>query len=121
MNNTRGVFVLAAVLASLAGCDQKAARIHLETEYQAVYLDNGQVLYGRLEGAGSAYPTLRDVYYIQRQADPESKEVKNVLLRRGSEWHAPNLMYLNDRHIVALEPVGKDSQVAKMIAQMPVK
>jgi len=26
-------------------------------------------------------------------------------------------MYLNDRHIVAIEPVTKDSQVAKMIAQ----
>lgn len=85
MNNTRGIVVLAAVLSLLAGCDQKAAKIHLETEYQAVYLDNGQVLYGRLEGAGSAYPLLRDVYYIQRQTDPETKEVKNVLLRRGSE------------------------------------
>lgn len=121
MNNTRGIFLLAAVLALLGGCDQKASKIHFETEYQAVYLGNGQVLYGRLEGPGSAYPLLRDVYYVQSQIDPETKEVKNVLLRRGSEWHAPNFMYLNDRHIVALEPVGKDSHVAKMIAQMAAK
>jgi hypothetical protein len=117
LRNLKFICLLAGVCLAVPGCDVNTPKVRIETEYQAVFLDNGQIFYGKLEGAGGTYPLLRDVHYIQRQTDPETKEVRNVLLRRGSEWHAPNLMYLNDRHIVAIEPVTKDSQVAKMIAQ----
>lgn len=100
----------------LSACE-RPPKIHTDSEFQAVYLDNGQILYGRLEGSGTAYPVLRDVYFIQRQTHPETKEIRSVLLKRGAEWHAPGFMYLNDRHIVAIEPVAKESKVARLIAQ----
>jgi hypothetical protein len=52
------------------------------SDYQAVFMDNGQVFFGKMENSGAAYPLLRDVYYIGRQASPEGKEVKNILVKR---------------------------------------
>lgn len=88
-----------------------------ETPYQAVLLDNGQVFYGKMQGAGARYPVLTDVFYIQTKVDPQTKAVTNILIRRGNEWHAPDRMYLNARHIVLIEPVGQNSKVAQLISE----
>jgi hypothetical protein len=60
---------------------------------------------------------LRDVYYIQRQVEPEKKEARNLLVRLGSEWHAPDFMRINNQHIVFIEPVAPDSRVAQLIRE----
>ncbi len=91
-------------------------RVHFDSQYQAVLLDNGQVYFGKLEAADSEFPVLKDVYYIQSKVDPQTKAVNNVLVRRGKEWHSPDRMVLNSRHVILMEPVGADSQVAKLIA-----
>jgi hypothetical protein len=93
-------------------------RIQFNTPYQAVLLDNGQVYYGKLQDAESPYPVLTDVYYIQNKVDPQTKAVSNVLVRRGKEWHAPDRMVLNARHVILIEPVGPNSQVAKLIQEL---
>jgi hypothetical protein len=49
--------------------------------------------------------------------DPQTKETKSVLVKRGKELHGPDRMYINRRHIVLIEPVGPSSQVAKLIEQ----
>ena len=41
--------------------------------------------------------------------------MKNTLVKRGSEWHEPDLMVLDSRHIVIVEPVSPTSRVAKLI------
>ena len=105
-------FLLPALLAACSSSDLK-----FPTEYQAIFLDNGQVFFGRLTDDGSSYVTLRDVFYIKQQASPDKKEVKNVLVKRGSEWHAPDFMRINSRHIVFIEPVAPDSQVALLIRE----
>jgi len=92
--------------------------VTFDTPYQAVLLDNGQLFFGKIQGFLSATPILTDVYYVQEQADLETKKVKNVLVRRGSEWHAPNRMVISSRHIVFIEPVSPGSTVAKLIADL---
>ena len=91
--------------------------LQFPTEYQAVFLDNGQVFFGRLTDDGSSYLTLRDVFYIKRQASPDKKEVQNILVKRGSEWHAPDFMRINSQHVLFIEPVAPDSQVALLIRE----
>ena len=91
--------------------------VRFTTPYQAVLLDDNQVYYGKLSGFGTAHPILTDVYYIKSGVDPQTKETKNVLVRRGKELHGPDRMYLNKQHIVVVEPVGQTSQVAKPIEQ----
>jgi small nuclear ribonucleoprotein (snRNP)-like protein len=88
-----------------------------ETPYQAVLLANGSVYFGHLSGYGGHAPVLTDVFYIVSQTDPNTKAVSNVLVKRGKELHEPDRMYLSPNQIIFVEPVGKDSKVAQLIAQ----
>jgi hypothetical protein len=101
----------------LVTAHRSKADVKFDTTYQAVLLDNGSAYFGKLQGAGTDYPVLTDVYYVQSQVNQETKEVKNILVRRGNEWHSPDRMVLNARHIVFMEPVGPNSTVAKLITQ----
>jgi hypothetical protein len=85
------------------------------TSYQAVLLSNGAVYYGKLTGYGTRHPLLTDVFYILTKTDSNSKQVTNVLVKRGKELHGPDRMYLNANQIVFVEPVGSDSTVAQLI------
>lgn len=85
--------------------------------YQAVLLDNNQVYFGRMSDLGTEYPVLTDVFYIQTAINNETKQQSNILVKRGKEWHAPDKMVLNARHIIMIEPVTDGSQVSKLIAQ----
>lgn len=89
----------------------------LNSQYQAVVLNNGQVFFGKLENPNAQYPVLRDVFYIVSQANPETKQVTNTLVRRGKELHGPEFMIINRQSILLIEPVKEDSQVAKFIAE----
>lgn len=88
-----------------------------KTPFQAVLLDNGQVYYGKLSNLGTPYPEMTDVYYIVRTEDPTTKQTKNVLVKRGKELHAPPRTFFDARHIIMIEPVGANSEVAKLIQQ----
>lgn len=94
-----------------------ATATHFDTGYQAVLFDTGLVYYGKIEGLGTPLPVLRDVYYIQSSTDPATKQVSNVLIRRGNEFHSPDHMVVNARHIVFVEPVGPQSKVAQLIGE----
>lgn len=95
----------------------RSSDVKFPTPYQAVLLTNGSVYFGQLEGYGGPTPVLRKVYYIVSQTNPETKQVNNVLVRRGQELHKPDRMYLNPRQILFVEPVGTDSQVAQKIKE----
>jgi hypothetical protein len=86
------------------------------TEYQAVFLSNSQVFFGKAD-VGAEFVTLNDVFYIQSQVNQDTKEVKSTLIKRGNEWHGPDVMYVNKSQVVLIEPVAADSQVAKLIKE----
>jgi len=111
-------FVAALILCGVVWKVMAGRAVSFDTPYQAVMLDNGQVYFGRIQGFSSAFPVMTEVYYVQEQLDPETKKVKNVLVRRGSEWHAPTRMVMNSRHIVLVEPVSPGSTVAKLIEDL---
>ena len=72
----------------------KSPTVEFTTPYQAVLLANGSVYFGHLQGYGGYNPVLTDVYYIVSQTNPETKQVNNVLVKRGKELHEPDRMYL---------------------------
>ena len=130
--NQRGIAVMqltvtiaATVLIIAAGVmlytQLKERSLPFDTPYQAVLLINGAVYYGKLEGYGTKFPVLRDVYYVQSATNPENKQVTNVLVKRGKELHGPDRMYLNPNQIVLVEPVGTNSKVAQLIAENQAK
>jgi hypothetical protein len=113
---------LATIAATLLGGCQPAAQSaasppKFSTEYQAVFMTNGQVVFGKLEQFGSDYPVLRNPFTVQSQANPETKQVSSALVRRSVELHGPDHMVLNARHILVVEPVAENSRVAKVIKQ----
>jgi hypothetical protein len=87
------------------------------TPFQAILLDSGQVYYGKVEGLGTDFPILREVFYVRQTQDPTTKQVTNVLIRRGQEWHGPDYTVINARHPVMVEPIGASSKVAELIQQ----
>ena len=116
------VWVLAGALAVLCtgvACAHQDQHpdVKFATPYQAVLLTNGSVYFGQLEGYGGSQPVLTNVFYIVSQTNPETKQVSNVLIKRGKELHEPDRMYLNPSLIVFVEPVGTSSKVAQLIAQ----
>jgi len=97
---------------------QPQSTVTFDSEYQAVVLTDGHAFFGKLEGLGTPYPVLRDVYYVRPTPDPQGgPETANLLVKRGQESHAPEYMVLNANHILLVEPVARDSKVAELIAQ----
>lgn len=89
--------------------------------YQAVFLNNGQVYFGKLHDYYTNHPYLTDVYYIQSQngnttGSTTSTSGDSSLVELGSEIHKPqNLMILNKDAILFVENMQTDSQVSKLI------
>src|ERR1035437_5118713 len=85
--------ILVAIAVSLTVLVSKVwSRWHvpkLDTPYQAVLLTNNTVYIGRLQGFGTPYPVMRDVFYIQTRVNPETKQAGNALVRRETTWHSP--------------------------------
>jgi small nuclear ribonucleoprotein (snRNP)-like protein len=96
----------------------ESATIDQQKDY-AVLLSNGAVYFGKLEGLGSPWLVMHDVFYIQQgPVDPNTKQPTGmVLVLRGKELHGPDRMILNEKSIVFIEPVGADSRVAQLIKQ----
>jgi hypothetical protein len=114
------IFILGVLFATTA-CQQQQQGAVITTPYAAVLLDNNQVYFGKLANAGSPFPELTDVYYIQSSVNQETKAVSNILVARGHEVHSPDRMFLNAHHIILIEPVGPNSKVAQLIADDKAK
>ena len=86
--------------------------------YQAVFLDNNQVYFGKLSSERSQYPVLRDIYYLQANRDgstPVSVDDVN-LVKLGGELHGPvDEMRINRDQILLIEDLKNDSQVVDAI------
>jgi hypothetical protein len=111
-----GFWLLLLALPCLSGCGSRD--LSFTSEYQAVFLDNGQVFFGKLSDSSSSFLTLRDVFYVQTLVERDKKETSNLLVKRGSEWHNPDFMRINLKHVVVIEPVGRDSRVAQLIREV---
>ena len=118
------IMVMLTLLSVFIGCSKSDQQIKIDTEYKAVFLDNGQIFFGKIEQTGLSYVVLKDVFYVQSQVvqqEKDKKEVRNILIKRGSEWHGPDLMYINTSHVVVIEPVSPNSRVAQLIKEASAK
>jgi hypothetical protein len=91
-------------------------------DYQAVFLANGQVYFGKLSRQNSKFPVLRDVFYLQvtqpaSQTRPGELPSTNInLVKLGSELHAPtDEMRINSNQILFVEDLQSESGVLKAI------
>lgn len=96
------------------------------SEYQAVFLANNQVYFGKLE-MGHKWVILRDIYYLQRETtdlQPATASASNTdqsqikLVKLGSELHGPeDIMYIASDKVMFWENLKGDSKVVQLIKQ----
>ncbi|MBI4435485.1 hypothetical protein HY630_02340 [Candidatus Uhrbacteria bacterium] len=86
-------------------------------DYQAVFLDNGQVYFGKLDRSRDEFLTLTDVFYLQSGVAVE--QTSNLSLTKlGSEAHGPeDQMLINREHVLFIEDMKNDSKVVQAIQQ----
>ena len=82
--------------------------------YQAVFLTNDQIYFGRLKNISSDYLILSDVYYVK-----VNEEGVGQLVKLGAgEPHGPrNEMIINQDQVLFWENLNSDSPVVKAIQQ----
>jgi hypothetical protein len=99
---------------------QNHRRFHkplITTPYQAVTLVNGTVFYGRIEHLGSDHPVLRDAFSIRREADPQTRQSRDLLIKRKDEATGADHLIFPVAAIAIVEPVRPDSGVGRLIEQ----
>ncbi len=95
--------------------------------YQAVFLVNNQVYFGKLANQNGQFPVLTDIYYLQvnqpiqpvqtarGQAAPAANPEIN-LVKLGGELHGPtDEMRVNRDQILLVEDLRADSNLVKAI------
>jgi len=90
--------------------------------YSAVFLDNGQVYFGKLKNCwGDEWLKLSEVYYFQTK-DAAAGQGQNLgnqdmaLVKLGNELHGPTEeMKINRQHVLFTEELTPDSKVVKAI------
>jgi hypothetical protein len=94
-----------------------------ESQYQAVFLDNGQVYFGHIVYKNEDFYRLSNVYYLQFRQNPQSGDSNSVsdsdfsLIKLGNEIHAPkDYMDINKEHILFMEDLKDDSKITQAIA-----
>ncbi len=86
-------------------------------DYQAVFLDNGQVYFGKLERSRGDFYTLTNVFYLQSGVTVEQTSSLS-LTKLGSEAHGPeDQMQINREHILFIEDMKDDSKVVQAIQE----
>jgi hypothetical protein len=95
-------------------------------QYQALFLTNGQVYFGKLSQSDSKTVNLKDIYYLQVQQtvqpkpneSPEetAKNQKISLAKLGGELHGPeDSMYVDRGQVLFWENLKNDGKVVKAI------
>lgn len=92
------------------------------SDYQAVFLDNGQVYFGKSDGRYGQIIKLDDVYYLQVNKDLQAGTNKDgdqpelSLIELGNELHGPDSkMKINRDHVLFIEDLKVDSKVMNAI------
>ncbi|MHB8871388.1 MAG: hypothetical protein ACYC5G_02950 [Candidatus Doudnabacteria bacterium] len=99
--------------------------------YQAVFLTNGQVYFGKVSDMRDKYVTLKDIYYLQVNQQEQlqsgqpaattttsNQQPQLSLVKLGNELHGPDdIMQINRDQILFFEELKADGRVAQAIEE----
>lgn len=88
-----------------------------DSKWQAVFLTNNQVYFGKLVNYDSGYVTLTDVYYLRTASDLDQSGGSSLnLIKLGGELHGPeDVMYIPKATVLFWENMKPTSQVVETI------
>ena len=94
-------------------------------QFQAVFLTNGQVYFGKVSKVDSSYVKLEKIYYLQvnngQQQAVQPKDQAQAtpqvsLAKLGGELHGPeDVMYISRSQVLFWENLKDDGKVAKAV------
>lgn len=90
-------------------------------QYQAVFLTDGQIYFGKLASLDDDYVVLEDIYYlqVQQEVQPDTSETPQSqisLAKLGNELHGPeDKMFINASQILFWENLKVEGQVTQAI------
>lgn len=92
-------------------------------EYQAVFLVNGQVYFGKLTGADSRYYYLRHVYFLQSGSTSRTTgATQQVLIKLTKEIHGPeDLLVINQQQVLYIENLSPSGCAAHLLSGEPCR
>ena len=99
-------------------------------KYQAVFLSNGQVYFGKLQNSSGEYLKLTNVFYLQTKTDPATQNPQTTstngnnveLVKLGSEIHGPDdQMVINHSQVLFYENLKPDGRVSQSISNYAKK
>jgi len=87
------------------------------SQWQAVFLTNNQVYFGKLVNYDAAYVTLTDVYYLRTASDLDQSGGSSLnLIKLGGELHGPeDVMNIPKANVLFWENMKDTSQVVQTI------
>jgi|SRR3989338_2726973 len=88
--------------------------------FQAVFLDNSQVYFGKLRRLNGNFWSLTDIYYLRAGTAVQTAGTEGTaqieLIKLGAELHAPrDEMIINKEHVVFYEQLGENGEVMKLV------
>jgi hypothetical protein len=89
-------------------------------KYQAVFLTNDQVYFGKVSELNSKYLVLNDIYYLRTQSTDANAQANNnvSLVKLGCELHKPyDTMVINRTQVQFWENLQDSGQVATAVKQ----
>jgi len=99
------------------------------TDWQAVFLSNGQVYFGKIQSYNGSFLSLKDIYYLQvvqaplqqtQEGEAAQAQGQNELslVKLGNELHGPeDAMKINADHVLFTEKLKSDSKVVDAISR----
>ncbi|MDQ5949055.1 MAG: hypothetical protein QG589_181 [Patescibacteria group bacterium] len=93
--------------------------------YQAVFLANGQVYFGKITSRKGDYIVLNNIYYLQAVQPIQGSSAESQpfsLVKLGKELHGPaDVMYINKSQVLFYEDLRADSNVVKTIENSKIE
>jgi hypothetical protein len=123
-----GIVLLAVLAVSIyffqGGNRQAKANSYFPQGYQAVFLDNEQVYFGKITNISDKIVVLENIFYLQNNSSKTTGDNQSdiKLIKLGNELHGPeDSMQINRDHILFTETLRGDSKVVKAIQEYVVK
>ncbi len=90
------------------------------SKLQAVFLNTGQVYFGKISSLNNKYFVVKDIYYLQTSSNGSTAAASNTsvsLVKLGCELHEPyDQMVINASQVTFWENLQDNGQVAKAVA-----
>jgi hypothetical protein len=105
-------FIILQIVRTVRPPDSLAGAINSD-QYQAVFLTNGQVYFGKLTAPGGDFYYLRHVYYL---TSPPGQKGGRQLAKLTNDVHGPeDLVVINRSQIIYVENLNPNGRAAQIM------